>query len=96
MSTMEKNKKRLSEQEIDQIVVAQAADDSAWGEPVRVRRAQAASLSIPASLAARAAFVARLYRTKSTEEWLTRIIEERVELEESAFAGVKQEMARSS
>ena len=94
MSTMQKSKKPFSEQEIDQVVVAQASDESAWDEPVRVRHAQPASLSIPASLAARAAFVARLHRTKSTEAWLTRA-EERVELEEAAFAGAKQEMARA-
>ncbi len=93
---MGKNKKPLSDHDIDQIVVAQAADESAWDVPVRVRRVQPASLSIPASLAARAAFVARLHGTKSTEAWLTRIIEERVELEEAAFAGAKQEIARSS
>ena len=90
------NKKRVSAQENDHIVVAQASDESAWDEPVSVRRVQPAALSIPASLAARAAFLARLHHTKSTEAWLTRIIEERVELEEAAFAGAKQEMARSS
>ncbi len=95
MSTTKKNRKQLSQHDIDQIVVAPAADESAWGEPVRVRRAQPTALSIPAGLAARAAFVARLHRTKSTEAWLTRA-EERVELEEAAFAGAKQEMARSS
>ena len=83
----------LSEQQIDTIVVAQADDDSAWDEPVRVRRAEAASLSIPADLAVRAAFLARLHRTKSVQEWLTRVIQERVELEEAAFVGAKQELA---
>jgi fructose-1-phosphate kinase PfkB-like protein len=95
MSTARRVEKKLSEQEIDQIVVAQAADESVWDEPVSVRRVQPAALSIPAGLAARAAFVARLHHTNSTEAWLTRIIEERVELEEAAFAGPKQDMARS-
>ena len=88
-----KTKKNLSEQEIDQIVVAQANDDSAWEKPIRVRRTKPASLSIPADLAARAAFLAQLHRTKSVEEWLTRIIQERVELEEAAFVGAKQDLA---
>ena len=92
---MGKNKKQFSEHDIDQIVVAQAPDESAWDEPVRVRRAQPAPLFIPASLASRAAFVARLHGTKSTEAWLTSIIEERVELEEAAFAGAKQEAGRT-
>jgi hypothetical protein len=46
-------------------------------------------LSLPGDLAARAAFLAQLHRTKSVEEWLTRVIEERVELEEAVFVGIK-------
>ena len=88
-----KNKKKLSEQEIDRFVIAQADDDSAWEEPVRVHKTKPASVSIPAELAARAAFLAQLHRTKNLEEWLTHVIEERIELEEAAFIGVKEEMA---
>ena len=75
------------------MVVAQASDGSAWSKPIRVRRTRPASLSIPADLAARAAFLAQLHRTKSVEEWLTHIIKERIELEEAAFIGVKQDLA---
>ncbi|MFH1905858.1 MAG: hypothetical protein ABIL11_00490 [Chloroflexota bacterium] len=50
------------------------------------------SESIPPDLAARAAFLARLHRKTSVEEWLTRIIQERIELEEAAFTGAKQEL----
>jgi len=93
MSTKDKTKKKLSEQEIDQIVTAQANDDSAWEKPIRVRRTKPASLSIPANLAARAAFLAQLHRTKNVDDWLTHIIQERIELEEAAFIGVKQDLA---
>ena len=90
----EKDKiKDLSEQEIDQIVVAQANDDSAWGKPIRVHRTKPTSLSIPADLAARAAFLAQVHRRTSVEEWLTHIIQERVELEEAAYIGVKHDFA---
>ena len=84
--------KKLSEQEIDRLVIAQAEDDSAWDKPIRVRKGKPASLSIPPELAARAAFLAQLHRTKNTEEWLRRVIEERIELEEAAFVGVKQDL----
>ena len=87
--------KKLSEQEIDQIVVAQADDDAAWDKPSHVRKAKPASLSIPANLAARAAFLARLHRSKDVDDWLTRIIQERIELEEAAFIGAKQDLARA-
>ncbi len=93
MSTKDKTKKKLSEREIDRVVTAQANDDSAWEKPVRVRRAKPTSLSIPANLAARAAFLARLHRTKNVENWLTHVIQERIELEEAAFVRVKQDLA---
>jgi len=93
MSRKVKAGRRLSEHEIDAVVTAQASDDSAWEKAVRVRRAKPTSLSIPASLAARAAFLARLHRRASVEEWLTHIIQERVELEEAAFVGAKQDLA---
>lgn len=89
-------KKRLSEHEIDRLVVAQANDSSAWTRPVHMRRTRSASLSIPAGLAARASFLARLHHQTSVEAWLMRVIQERVELEEAAFAGAKQDLAANA
>jgi len=86
-------KTKLTEEEIDRIVVSQVNDDSAWEKPALVRRAKSASVSIPPELAARAAFLAQLHRKKSLEEWLTHVIEERIELEEAAFVGAKQELS---
>ena len=74
-------------------MAAQADDDAAWGKPIRVERSKPASLSLPGELAARAAFLAQVHRTKSVEEWLTRVIQERIELEEAAFVGIKQDLA---
>ena len=91
MST--KNNKKLSEQEIDRLVIAQANDNSAWSKPVRVHKTKPASVSIPAELAARATFLAQLHRTKNLEEWITHVMEERIELEEAAFIGVKEDLA---
>jgi len=93
MSTKSRLKKKLSEQEVDQLVVAQVNEDAAWGKLVRVRKAKAAVFSIPADLAVRAAFLARLHRKTSAEEWLRHIIRERVELEEAAFIGAKHDLA---
>ena len=96
MKEKKKATQSLSEQEIDRTVVSQANDDSAWTPPVQVRRAKAAALSIPANLAARAVFLARAHRTKSVDDWLTRIIRERIELEEAAFVGAKQDLANKA
>ena len=73
-------------------MAAQADDDAAWGKPIRVERSKPASLSLPGELAARAAFLAQVHRTKSVEEWLTRVIQERIELEEAAFVDIKQDL----
>lgn len=86
-------KKNASEEEIDRLVMAQADNDAEWEEPIHVRKAaKPASLIIPASLAARAAFLARLHREAGVEEWLTRIIQERVEIEEVAFVEAKRDL----
>ena len=50
-------------------------------------------MSLSAELAARAAFLAKLHREKSVEDWLTKVIKERVELEEVAFNEAKREMS---
>ncbi len=84
--------KILSEAEIDQIVIAQADDDSAWEKPIQVVMANLTPLSIPTGLATRAAFLAQLHRKANVEEWLTYIIQERIELEEAAFMGIKHNL----
>ena len=84
--------KRVSEEEIDAQVVAEAGAESAWAKPVKVRRSKAASVSLPSSLAARAAFFARLHREARLNDWLKKVIEERIDLEEAAFAGLKREL----
>jgi len=91
-----KMKKKLSEKAIDNIVVSQTNNDSAWEKPIHVRKTKSASLSIPADLAGRAAFLARLHRETGIEEWLMRIIRERIEIEEVAFNEAKREIATKS
>jgi hypothetical protein len=44
MSRKSKRRQDLSEQEIDQIVIAQADTNAAWEKPVRVRRAKQISI----------------------------------------------------
>lgn len=70
-------RKQATEEEIDKIVESQADDDSAWEKPIEVRRATPSSLALPAELAARAAFLAKLHR-ENVKDWLTRVIRERV------------------
>jgi hypothetical protein len=86
-------KPKLTQDQIDRVVTAQADDDSAWQKATVVRRPKSASLSIPAELAARAAFLARLHRESRVDKWVERIVRERVEIEESAFTAAKKTLA---
>lgn len=88
-----KKKVAKTEREIDQEVIADADDNAAWGKPVRVRRAKGESVSLPAEMAARAAFFARLHREPNLEQWIKRIVSERIDIEEAAFAATKRELA---
>lgn len=83
---MSNRKRSLSEEEIDEAVTAQAEDDSAWEEPVKVSPAKSMALDLPSELVVRAAFCARMSRAASVGDWLRRVVQERVELEETAFA----------
>jgi hypothetical protein len=93
MSTQKKKKAAIPRQdEIDRFVISQSDDDSAWETPIHVKRSRPTSLSIPGELAARASFLARLHRA-GIDKWVERVIRERVELEELAFAEAKKKMA---
>ena len=81
-----------SERQVDERVVAQADDMSAWEKPVRVRRGMRASVPLTSALAARAAFFARLHREPSVKGWLVRVIEERMDMEETALAELKRDL----
>ena len=93
-SKKKRTRRGLSEQEIDGIVESQADDDTAWEKPIQAgKNKKPASLSIPADLAARAAFLAKVHRDRKLEDWVTRVIKERVEMEEFAFIEAKREMS---
>ncbi|MBE2202025.1 MAG: hypothetical protein IAE79_25680 [Anaerolinea sp.] len=89
-------KKQLTELEIDDIVISQADDDEAWEDAVDVYGADSATISLPPTLAARAAFLAQLHNMPDAETWLQSIIRERIDFEEAAFAGLKQVMEQKA
>jgi len=93
MNRIDKTQMKLSDEDIDEIVITQADDEFAWTDSVQVHRSTPMALSIPADLATRAAFLARLHRRESLNEWLASVIQERVELEEAAFFQAKQDLA---
>ena len=90
MADMKKSQR--TDEEIDEMVIAQADDETAWEEPVFVKREEPTHFSLSPEIATRAAFLARLHKATNVEKWLQKIIEERVDFEEAAFVGVKQAM----
>jgi hypothetical protein len=94
MRAVKKNRATQRDEEaIDQIVAGQSEEDSAWEPVIEVKRSRPASLSISGELAARAAFLARLHREPGVDQWVERVVRERVELEELAFAEAKKKLA---
>ena len=90
---MKKKTTRKSEKEIDELLIAEADDDPAWEKPIPVRRSKSEAVSIPAEVALRAAFFARLHREPSLEHWIKKVIAERIDIEEAAFAATKRDLA---
>lgn len=89
---MKKKATLKSEREIDELVIAQADNDSAWEKPVPARQSKSGAISIPAEVASRTAFFARLHRESSLEDWIKKIVAERVDIEEAAFAEAKRDL----
>jgi hypothetical protein len=87
-----KNRK-LTDPEVDEQVVAEANNEEAWDQPVFVHKEQISPFSLPRELVARATFLARLHHEPDLENWLLRIIRERIELEEAAFSEARRELA---
>ena len=58
-----------------------------------MKRSQPAAVSISGELAARAAFLAKLHREADVDDWVERVVRERVEIEEFAFRETKKKLA---
>jgi hypothetical protein len=61
-------------------------------KPEQVVLAKMRLVSMPDELVTRAMFLANLHHQATVEAWLTRIIEERIELEEAAFQAAKVQL----
>ena len=91
MKTSKQVNMHLTQDEIDQLVVAEADNESAWDAPIFVQPTPPNAVALPAELAARAAFMARLHRSDSVEEWLLHIIQERLDMEEAMYGEIKRD-----
>ena len=79
----EKYQPSMSEEEIDEIVIAQAEDDEAWEKAIKVDKSKTLNLLISSELTARATFLAQLHQETNVEKWLIKIITKEIEREEA-------------
>jgi hypothetical protein len=98
MATMKKAKSKLTEREIDEIVVRQAGDDSAWGKPVHAKAISVVPISLSPKLIEKAKAIARRRRMKGYQSWMQRVIRDRIKEEGNSdriqFEGKRKSIAK--
>ena len=75
----------MTEEEIDEIVIRQADDPSAWGKFVHVRAMSVVPISLSPKLIEKAKAIARRRRMKGYQAWMQRVIQERIKQEASVI-----------
>ena len=90
---MKYKKRKLTEGEIDRLVVAEANDMTKWGEPVSVKPT---SIRLSPSIIQKAKYLARLHKTRGYQTWIKQVLQERIRLEEEILSGFKKESRAAS
>lgn len=86
---MKYKKRKLSEEEIDQLVIAEAEDLTKWEEPISVKPT---SIRLSPSIIEKARYLAKLHKARGYQTWLKHIIEERIKLEEEILSNFEREL----
>ncbi len=90
MVGMKQPRSKLSAEEIDEIVVAEADDLSRWEEPIVVRPTRVISIRLSPEIIAKAKYFAQVYKARGYQTWLKQIIEERIRAEEKLLETLKR------
>ena len=85
--------KKLTEEEIDKIVISEADDMSKWEKPISVKPT---SIRFSSEIIEKAKYLARLHKTRGYQTWLKQIVEERIDLEEKLLSDFKRERKTAS
>ncbi|MEO8167514.1 MAG: hypothetical protein ABI623_04645 [bacterium] len=78
---MKKTKIKLSEREIDEIVIRQADNKSAWGKSVHLKAFSVVPISLSPKLIEKAKMIARRRRMKGYQVWMQQVIRDRLKEE---------------
>ena len=96
MADMKKHFKKFREEEVDDIVIREANDLTKWEEPIRVKAPQATSIQLSPQIIQKVKFLASVHKEREYQDWLKRIIEERIQLEEELLESVKSGFKESN
>lgn len=83
-----KHKKRLTEEEIDRLIIAEADDMTKWEKPIVVKPT---SIRFSPSIIEKAKYLAKLHKARGYQTWLKQVVEERIKQEEKLLSDFKRE-----
>lgn len=95
MVHMKKNSKKLTNEQIDEIVTKESDDLSKWEEPIEVKAPQAVLLRLSPELIQKIKFLATIHKTDNYQNWLEKIIKERIQLEDELLDSIKADFTQS-
>ena len=95
MVHMKKNSKKLTNEQIDEIVTIESDDLSKWEEPIEVKAPQAVLLRLSPELIQKIKFLATIHKTDNYQNWLEKIIKERIQLEDELLDSIKEDFTQS-
>jgi len=95
MVHMKKNSKKLTNEQIDEIVTKESDDLSKWEEPIEVKAPQAVLLRLSPELIQKIKFLATIHKTDNYQNWLEKIIKERIQLEDELLDSIKEDFTQS-
>jgi len=87
-------KKKLSEGEIDKIVTEESEDMSKWDDPLSVKPRGAISLVLSSEIIKEAQYLSKLHNYKRYQEWLKKIIEERITTEKEILTAFEKSLKK--
>jgi len=85
-------KSKLTEQEIDEIVISEANDITKWEEPISVKPPRVTPIRLSPDTVKTAKYFAKLHKYRGYQTWLKRIIEDRIKTEEAILKELKQRL----
>lgn len=89
-------KRKLTEENIDDIITKEAEDLTKWDEPTLVKSAGATSIRLSPEMVRKAKYLAKIHKFRGYQTWLKQIIEDRIRIEEEILTELRQEFSKDT